>query len=107
MAREIFPPIRRLPTILSQSLSLLKTWITDSRHDSTVLDQTLHRVFGATRCLFDWAGPAVSGVRVALTASRIEDGSLCLFSNYHGAERSKVPSAYTLLVPNDLPLWEV
>jgi hypothetical protein len=107
MAREIFPPIRRLPTILSQSLSLLKTWITDSRHDSTVLDQTLHRVFGATRCLFDWAGPEVSGVRVALTASRIEDGSLCLFSNYHGAERSKVPSAYTLLVPNDLPLWEV
>ncbi|KAH1505732.1 hypothetical protein KXX29_008550, partial [Aspergillus fumigatus] len=98
---------RRLPTILSQSLSLVKTWITDSRHDSTVLDQTLQRVFGATRCLFDWAGPAVSGVRVALTASRIEDGSLCLFSNYQGAERSKVPSAYALLVPNDLPLWEV
>ncbi|KAH2558742.1 hypothetical protein KXV70_004079 [Aspergillus fumigatus] len=107
MAREIFPPTRRLPTILSQSLSLVKTWITDSRHDSTVLDQTLQRVFGATRCLFDWAGPAVSGVRVALTASRIEDGSLCLFSNYQGAERSKVPSAYALLVPNDLPLWEV
>ncbi|KAH1339589.1 hypothetical protein KXX33_005615 [Aspergillus fumigatus] len=94
IAREIFPPTRRLPTILSQSLSLVKTWITDSRYDSTVLDQTLQRVFGATRCLFDWAGPAVSGVRVALTASRIKDGSLCLFSNYQGAERSKVPSAY-------------
>jgi hypothetical protein len=107
MAQEIFPPICCLPTILSQSLSLLKTWIIDSQHGSTVLDQTLHRVFGAMHCLFNWAGPAVSGVCIALTASRIEDGSLCLFSNYHGAERSKVPSAYTLLVPNDLPLWEV
>ncbi|KAI2839628.1 hypothetical protein CBS11350_7459 [Aspergillus niger] len=107
MAREIFPPAHHLPTILSQSLNLVKTWITDSRHDSTVLDQTLQRVFGDTRCLFDCAGPGVSGVRVALTASRVEDGSLCLFSNYQGAERSKVPSAYALLVPNYLPLCEV
>jgi hypothetical protein len=107
MARKIFPPTRHMPTMLAQSLNLVKIWITDSRYDSTVLDQTLKRVFGATYCLFDWAGLVVSGVRVGLTASWIEDGSLCLFSNYQGAIRTKVPSSYALLVPNKLRLWEV
>jgi hypothetical protein len=41
MARKIFPPTRHMPTMLAQSLNLVKTWITDSRYDSTVLDQTL------------------------------------------------------------------
>jgi hypothetical protein len=52
----------------------------------------------------------VSGIRVALTASQIEeDGSLCLFSNYRGLGRSYTQSAYKVLAPEgeEPYLWEV
>ncbi|KAL4862084.1 hypothetical protein BDV12DRAFT_203391 [Aspergillus spectabilis] len=110
LAREIFPP-RALPrTLLGQSWSFLRNWMADSRYDSDVLDQTLREAFTAVRRLFDNTHPLVSGIRVALTASQVEeDGSLCLFPNYRGAGRSYTRSAYKVLAPEgEGPhLWEV
>lgn len=80
----------------------------DSRYDSAVLDRTVQDGFGRDRRLFDTTKPLVSGIRVALRASQVEDGSLCLFSNYRAAGRLRMSSAYGALVPKQEPfLWEM
>ena len=80
----------------------------DSRYDSGALDRALQEAFGPTRRLFDTTIPLVSGIRIALTASQVDDGSLCLFTNYRAARRSSTWSAHSVLASNDEPLlWEV
>lgn len=108
LARQIFPLRPRRYTFLGQSWDLLSTWMMDSRYDSDNLDRALQEAFGPTRRLFDTTAPLVSGIRVALTASQVTDGSLCLFPNYRAAGRSNMQSAHSILTSNDEPLlWEV
>ncbi|EHA21850.1 hypothetical protein ASPNIDRAFT_134447, partial [Aspergillus niger ATCC 1015] len=94
LARRIFPVRRRWQTLFGKSWDFLTTWVADSRHDSQILDETLQKAFGAKRRLFDTTWPMISGIRVALTASREADGALCLLCNYRGATRSQGDSAY-------------
>ncbi|ODM18136.1 hypothetical protein SI65_06007 [Aspergillus cristatus] len=108
LARQIFPSRPRRYTILGQSLDLLTTWMTDSRYDSDTLDRALQEAFGPTRRLFDTTIPLVSGIRVALTASQVKDGSLCLCTNYRAAGRCNTQSAHSVLTSKHEPLlWEV
>lgn len=108
LARQIFPSRPRRYTFLGQSWDLLSTWVADSRYDSGALDRALQEAFGPTRRLFDTTIPLVSGIRIALTASQVDDGSLCLFTNYRAAGRSSTWSAHSVLASNDEPLlWEV
>lgn len=108
LARQIFPSRPRRYTFLGQSWDLLSTWVADSRYDSGALDRALQEAFGPTRRLFDTTIPLVSGIRIALTASQVDDGSLCLFTNYRAAGRSSTRSAHSVLASNDEPLlWEV
>ena len=108
LARQIFPSRPRRYTLLGQSWDLLSTLVADSRYDSGALDRALQEAFGSTRRLFDTTIPLVSGIRVALTASQVDDGSLCLFTNYRAAGRSSTWSAHSVLASNDEPLlWEV
>lgn len=108
LARQIFPLRPRRYTFFGQSWDFLSTWMMDSRYDSDTLDKALQEAFGPSRRLFDTAAPRVSGIRVALTASQVTDGSLCLFPNYRAAGRSNTQSAHNILTSNDEPLlWEV
>ena len=108
LARQIFPARPRRYTFVGQSWDLLSTWMADSRYDSGALDRALQEAFGPTRRLFDTTIPLVSGIRIALTASQVDDGSLCLFTNYRAAGRSTTWSAHSVLASNDEPLlWEV
>jgi hypothetical protein len=108
LARQIFPPRPRRHTVLGQSWDWLTAWVADSRYDSDVLDRTLQEAFGPHRQLFNTPTSLISGIRVALTASHVEDGSLCLLSNYRAAGRSASPSAYKVLVSKKEPLlWEM
>lgn len=108
LARQIFPLRPRRYTFLGQSWDFLSTWMMDSRYDSDNLDRALQEAFGPTRRLFDTTAPLVSGIRVALTASQVTDGSLCLFPNYRAAQRPNIQSAHSILTSNDEPLlWEV
>lgn len=107
LAKRIFPPINGPQTLLRVSWDLLRNIIIDSRYDSSVLDETLQTTFGG-RCLFTSA--SFPGPRVALTASHISDGQLCIFTNYRGIGCATKPSAYRVIVPQ-LPsekprLWE-
>lgn len=108
LARKIFPPRQRFHTPWGRPWAWLTTWMADSRHNSTALDEALQGAFGLVRRLFDTTAPLVSGSRVALTASRVEDGALCLLANYRGIGRPAMQSAYQALVPEgDEPLlWE-
>ncbi|KAL5364260.1 hypothetical protein BJX96DRAFT_178817 [Aspergillus floccosus] len=108
LARDIFPPRPRFQTPWGRSWEWLTTWMADSRYNSTALDEALQGAFGLVRRLFDPAAPLVSGSRVALTASRVEDGALGLLANYRGVGRPAIQSAYQALVPDgDEPLlWE-
>jgi hypothetical protein len=110
LARQIFRPRPPRQTILAQTWDLLTTWVSDSRHDSNTLDRALQQAFDPARRLFGPAAPLVSGVRVALTASQVDDdGSLGLFCNYRGAGRARMQSAYKLFLPEEREplLWEV
>ncbi|KAL6229143.1 hypothetical protein BDW75DRAFT_250095 [Aspergillus navahoensis] len=109
LARRIFRPRPLVHTLVGQSWDFLRSWLTDSRHDSEVLDDALKEAFSTLRRLFDTTLPLLSGIRVALTASQVdENGSLCLFSNYRGVGRSHAQSAYKVLIPGEEPrLWEV
>ncbi|KAK6810411.1 hypothetical protein RU639_013816, partial [Aspergillus parasiticus] len=108
LARQIFSRRPLWQTILGQSWGWVTAWMADSRYDSAVLDRTVQDGFGRDRRLFDTTKPLVSGIRVALTASQVEDGSLCLFSNYRAAGRLRMSSAYRALVPEQEPfLWEI
>ncbi|BAE66149.1 unnamed protein product [Aspergillus oryzae RIB40] len=108
LARQIFSRRPLWQTILGQSWGWVTAWMADSRYDSAVLDRTVQDGFGRDRRLFDTTKPLVSGIRVALTASQVEDGSLCLFSNYRAAGRPRMSSAYRALVPEQEPfLWEI
>jgi hypothetical protein len=97
-------------TMLTSPLNLLANLVTDSRYDSSVLDQTLQEAFGSRR-LFTSNPEQGAGTRIAVTASRVSDGKLCLFTNYRRVSRSTDPSAYQLLVPRagceEPRLWEV
>jgi hypothetical protein len=90
---------------------MLANCLNDSSYDSTLLDDALREAFGTVRRLFDTAAPLCSGTRVAMTASRILDGKLCIFTNYRGQSRQTTPSAYQALAPPDAGqepfLWEV
>jgi hypothetical protein len=102
LARQIFRPRPPRQTILAQTWDLLTTWVSDSRHDSNTLDRALQQAFDPARRLFGPAAPLVSGVRVALTASQVDDdGSLGLFCNYRGAGRARMQSAYKLFLPEE------
>lgn len=107
LAQRIFPPAKGPQTLLQVSWDLLRNIITDNRYDSSVLDETLQTTFGGRR-LFTSAN--FSGPRVALTASHISDGQLCIFTNYRGIGRATKPSAYRVIVPqvpSEEPcLWE-
>ncbi|CBF87230.1 predicted protein [Aspergillus nidulans FGSC A4] len=95
LARRIFRTRPLVHTLVGQSWDFLRSWLTDSRHDSEVLDDALQEAFSTLRRLFDTTPPLLSGIRVALTASQVdEDGSLCLFSNYRGVGRIHAQSAY-------------
>jgi hypothetical protein len=109
LARRIFRPRPLVHTLVGQSWDFLRSWLTDSRHDSEVLDHALQEAFSTLRRLFDTTLPLLSGIRVALTASQVDqDGSLCLFSNYRGVGRTYAQSAYKVLIPGEEPrLWEV
>ena len=108
LARQIFPLRPHRCTLLGQSWDLLTTWIADSRYNSEPPDRALQEAFGPTRRLFDTTTPLLSGIRVVLTASRVDDGSPCLFSNYREAGRSHMQSAHSALISNEVPLlWEV
>ncbi|KAI9035013.1 patatin-like phospholipase family protein [Aspergillus affinis] len=108
LAQQIFPLRPRRQTVLGQSWDWLMTWATDSRHNSGVLDRTLQEAFGRHHKLFDTPISLLSGVRVALTASQVEDGSLSLFTNYRSAGRSGISSSYKVIAPGEEPLlWEI
>ena len=64
------------------------SWLADGRHDATVLEDILKEVYGTTRRLFDVASH-FSGVKVAVTATTINDARLCLFSNYNDVGRRR------------------
>lgn len=107
LARRIFPARSRLQTLWGQSWSLFTTWIADSRYDSQVLEETMQAAYGTVRRLFDTTSPLVSGSRVALTASRVDDGALGVFANYRGVGRHQMQSAHQALVSDEEPLlWE-
>jgi hypothetical protein len=108
LAQRIFPPRPSRQTLFGQSWDFLASWLADSRHDSDVLDEALKRAFGSSKRLFAPTGPLPSGIRIALTASQVEDGSLCLLSNYRGVGRSGVSCSYRMLVSDNEPLlWQV
>ncbi|KAF4215272.1 hypothetical protein CNMCM5878_008312 [Aspergillus fumigatiaffinis] len=110
LAQQIFRPWPPRQTILAQMWDFLTTWVSDSRHDSNTLDRALQQAFDPARRLFGPAAPLVSGIRVALTASQVDDdGSLGLFCNYCGAGRAWMQSAYKLFLPEEREprLWEV
>ncbi|KAH1418733.1 hypothetical protein KXX32_008997 [Aspergillus fumigatus] len=110
LARQIFRPRPPQQTILAQMWDLLTTWVSNSRHDSNTLDRALQQAFDPARRLFGLAAPLVSGVRVALTASQVDNNSLLgLFCNYRGAGCARMQSAYKLFLPEEREplLWEV
>ncbi|KAB8244566.1 acyl transferase/acyl hydrolase/lysophospholipase [Aspergillus flavus] len=109
LSRQIFSSRPRRQTLLGQSWDLLTTLVTDSRYNTRALDCALQETFGSSRRLFDTTAPMVAGIRVALTASHVEDGLLSLFANYRAVRRPGMQSAYKLLVSNEREplLWEV
>ncbi|KAH2268521.1 hypothetical protein KXW02_002538 [Aspergillus fumigatus] len=110
LARQIFRPRPPQQTILAQMWDLLTTWVSNSRHDSNTLDRALQQAFDPARWLFGLAAPLVSGVRVALTTSQVNNNSLLsLFCNYRGAGCAQMQSAYKLFLPEEREplLWEV
>ncbi|KAH2709095.1 hypothetical protein KXW29_006751, partial [Aspergillus fumigatus] len=57
-----------------------------NHHNSNTLNKTLQQAFDPTRWLFGPAALLISGVRVALTASQVDNDSLLsLFCNYRSA----------------------
>lgn len=107
LARRIFPARSRLQTLWGRSWGLFTTWIADSRYSSQVLEETLQAAYGTVRRLFDVTAPLVSGSRVALTTSRVDDGALGILANYRGVGRHRMQSAHQALVSDEEPLlWE-
>ena len=91
-------------------LTALANLLNDGRHDSELLDQTLQEVYGATRRLCDPGQISPAGCRVAVTASRISDGKVCLLTNYRGIQQLPAKSEDRLVRSQnntDSPfLWE-
>lgn len=110
-ARRIFSGKGEPQNLITRAWAMLTNCLNDSSYDSTLLDEALQEAFGTLRRLFDTAAPLCSGTRVAMTASRILDGKLCIFTNYRGEGRRTTPSAYQALIPPEAGqeplLWEV
>jgi hypothetical protein len=83
-ARRIFSGKGEPRNLITRAWAMLTNCLNDSSYDSTLLDDALQEAFGTVCRLFDTAAPPCSGTRVAMTASRILDGKLCIFTNYRG-----------------------
>lgn len=108
LAARIFPPHSRCPIV--RLFQLLVGYIKDGSYSAKLLDAVLQEAFKQRR-LFDSPKIDISGIRIAMTASRIRRGKLCIFTNYRGQTRDDALSAYEAIVPRpttDEPfLWEV
>jgi hypothetical protein len=69
----------------------------DGRYDAAVLEDILKEAYGTSRRLFDVSAPRFSGIRVAVTATTIDDARLCLFINYNGARQRREDTGLCLI----------
>lgn len=78
---------------------MLLSWLADGRYDASTLEDILKEVYGTSRRLFDVTTPHVSGVKIAVTATTINDARLCIFSNYNGVGQRRPDTGLIRLFP--------
>jgi hypothetical protein len=66
--------------------ALISWWISDSRYDSLVLEETMKDAFGNNRRLFDVATQGPSACKVGVTVSTIDTAETILATNYRVVE---------------------
>ena len=62
---------------------VINCWLSDGCYDVVALEEALKQSFGHDSRMFDTPG-ALSGTKVAVTATNISDASPFIFSNYNG-----------------------
>ncbi|KAI9676515.1 MAG: hypothetical protein M1817_000673 [Caeruleum heppii] len=110
LTKKFFGAGRQNQSTLTRFRSLLSCWYSDGYYDATNLEKTLAEIFGTTRRIFDTTAGAVSGVKVAVTATTISDATPYIFSNYNGKEIAGGECGYKHLRPqgvdDEILIWE-
>ena len=110
LARAIFSSKSKKKGLVTQAWNFFCNLLADAAYDSLTLDETLKKVFGPKRYLFDVPHVPLAS-RVALATSHIEmNGLLCLLTNYRHFRKGNGPNYYETLLPNTLEheplLWQ-
>ena len=71
-------------SFLTRLRDYIRCWISDGCYDVGKLEMALKEVFGVGTRMFDTSYGALSGTKVAVTATTISNAFACLFSNYNG-----------------------
>lgn len=99
LARKAFSPRNFAHFMIS--------YLADSQYSATGLEDALKEAFG-TKTMLEWSEPCNSGVKVAVTATTIEDSSPCIFSNYNGIGTRSIECGYRMVRDNSkkVSIWE-
>lgn len=112
LARKIFrghsrPFFLRWLNWISSAFNLFS----GGRYNAQGLTDVLQDVVGPDRRIFDIPKASPVGCRVAVVASRTEDGKACVIANYRGAGQRDPDVAYQFWIPGgelENPfLWQV
>ena len=113
LAQRCFQPNRRQSALTYWFFAFLAWWFNDSRYTAEGLEAVLQELFGLQRRLFDTRPFESADTKIAVTATEIGDGHLCLLTNYNGTGRQSGSSygpAYEHLRPRNAVLepflWE-
>ncbi|KAF2802657.1 FabD/lysophospholipase-like protein, partial [Mytilinidion resinicola] len=83
LAKRIFPVRGKCRgSLCARIIAFLRSWLTDSRYGSVEIKACVKEAFGAEHKMFN--RPRVSGTKVAVTTTTVDDSRLCILSNYNG-----------------------
>ena len=87
LSRQVFHQVRKRPwRVFSKVKTAVMCLITDGHYDGQALERVLQQNFGHNTLMFGVDTPTVSGTKIAVTATAVNDASACVLSNYNGPE---------------------
>lgn len=111
LARRIFPVKKygRFATFCKIS-DWLKWLLSDSKYNSSTLEDVVQEVFGTRERLFD-SRPNRERPRIGIMATTTSNSQLRIFTNYNGEARAEQGAGYSILrserATEEPFLWEV
>jgi hypothetical protein len=85
LTKRLFSRDRHSERTLTANIKrIVKCWFFDGMYDAKALETILQETFGPQKRMFGYSPLQLSGPKVAVTASNINEASAFIFSNYNG-----------------------